>query len=145
MYVKRLNVASMPFAAPIIIIVHNANVCQVTVAIPKLSVLVPNVRQISNVPTTWHASMKSVAIHVIVAKEHYVASTIIDQHANVHPDIREILASVVQLLYEMSQSVAWMAIVQVNWRALVAFVRILVTKLNHVLNTQVAALSIRYL
>lgn len=144
MYVKQLNVASMRFVVQIITIVLNANVSQAIVAIHKLNVCDLNARQTLNVPIIWRVSLKSVEIHAIVVKGHCVALTIIELLADVHLAILAILVSVVQLSYMTSQSVAWMAIVPVNWLALVAFVRILVSKPDHVLSMQVVVLLTRY-
>lgn len=88
--------------------------------------------------------MKSVEILAIVVKERYVALITIELLANVHLVIRAMLMFVVQLSFMTSQSVAWMEIAQANWLALVAFVRIHVTRRGHVLNMQFVVLSIRY-
>lgn len=114
------------------------------VEIHKLNVSDPNARQTKSARIIWHAKMKSVEIHAIVAKEHYVASKTIDLHADVHQATQAIQMFDARLFNE-NPSVAWMAIVQVNWHASVAFARILATKRNHVLSMQVAALSIPYL
>lgn len=53
MFVKQLNVASMQFVVLIIIIVHNANACQVIVAIHKLNVFDRNAQQTLNAHIIW--------------------------------------------------------------------------------------------
>lgn len=143
MFAKRRSVELMLFVAQNTIIVPHANAYPAIEETHKLNVSDPNARPTKSARIIWHAKMKSVEIHAIVAKEHCVALKTIDLHADVHQAIQAIQMFGARL-YKGSLNVAWMAIAQANWPASVACARILATKRSHVLSMQVAALSILY-
>lgn len=89
MYVDTRNVAQMRFVAQITTIVQHVNVSLVIVEIHNLNVFVLNAHPTSNARITWHVSMKNVAIHAIVVKEHYVVWIIIVLLADAHLATKE--------------------------------------------------------